>query len=105
VLRNWFFGDTRNPQHATVAAVITSLGFREEFVRDHTIDIEVERKRAAEWLKRQGKTKKKRKQKNGHRKRGRKRYENTRQKEGEPQRAFRHTHGCADRPARAGASA
>lgn len=67
-LRNWFFGGTRNPQHGTIAAVITSLGYREEFVRDHDIDIEAERKAAAAWLARQnsGKKKQARKKRNGH---------------------------------------
>ena len=47
-LNNWH-GETKNPQHGTIAAVITSLGYREEFIRDHDIDIEKERKVAADW--------------------------------------------------------
>jgi hypothetical protein len=49
-LNNWFNGDTRSPQHSTIAAVITSLGYREEFVKDHAIDIERERRTAATWM-------------------------------------------------------
>lgn len=56
-LDNWFNGQTRKPQHVTIAAVITSLGYREEFVKDKDIDIERERKVAAEWLARQEKKK------------------------------------------------
>ena len=49
-LDNWFHGDTKNPQHGTVAAVVTSLGWREEFVKDHAVDIDAERIIAAAWL-------------------------------------------------------
>jgi transcriptional regulator with XRE-family HTH domain len=71
-LNNWFHGETKNPQHGTIAAVITSLGYREEFIRDHDIDIEKERKVAADWLERQGKNNKikKKKRTNGHAKKG-----------------------------------
>ena len=74
-LRNWFFGDTRRPQHSTIAAIATSLGYREEFVRDHKIDIEAERKAGADWIEKQDKAreraeakaeKAKPKKKNGH---------------------------------------
>ena len=54
-LDNWFNGTTRNPQHATIAAVITSLGYQEEFVKKKDIDIEAERKVAAAWLEKQEK--------------------------------------------------
>lgn len=54
-LNNWFHGSTRKPQHITVAAVITSVGYREEFVKEKEIDIEAERKVAAAWLERQQK--------------------------------------------------
>ena len=40
----WFHGTTRNPQHHTVAAVVTSLGYKEQFVKETEIDIEKERK-------------------------------------------------------------
>jgi hypothetical protein len=52
-LDNWFNGTTRSPQHATIAAVITSLGYQEEFIKKKEIDIEAERKTAAAWLERQ----------------------------------------------------
>ncbi|RXG91606.1 hypothetical protein EAS62_24310 [Bradyrhizobium zhanjiangense] len=71
-LDNWFNGTTRSPQHATIAAVVTSLGYREEFVKDHELDIEAERKAAAAWLEKQEKQKAAAKPKpaktNGHRK-------------------------------------
>ena len=54
-LDNWFNGTTRSPQHATIAAVITSLGYQEEFVKQKEIDIEAERKVAAAWLEKQEK--------------------------------------------------
>jgi hypothetical protein len=68
----WLNGDTRNPQHHTVAAVITSLGYEETFVKTKDIDIEKERKLAADWLERQekkGAIKKERAKSNGHRRR------------------------------------
>jgi hypothetical protein len=69
-LDNWFNGTTRNPQHGTIAAVITSLGYKEEFVKDHDLDIEAERKTAAAWLEKQEKkaAAKPKAKSNGHRK-------------------------------------
>lgn len=52
-LNNWFNGETKNPQHHTIAAVITSLGYEERFVKTEKIDIEEERAKAAAWYKRQ----------------------------------------------------
>lgn len=52
-LKNWFDGETKNPQHHTIAAVVTALGYEETFVKKKEIDIEKERKAAADWLKRQ----------------------------------------------------
>src|ERR1700739_1300112 len=49
-LDNWFNGTTRNPQHGTICAVVTSLGYQEEFVKKKEIDIDAERKVAAAWL-------------------------------------------------------
>jgi hypothetical protein len=49
-LDNWFNGTTRSPQHATIAAVITSLGYQEEFVKKKEIDVEKERGVAAARL-------------------------------------------------------
>jgi hypothetical protein len=64
-LNNWFNGDTRSPQHATIAAVITSLGYQEEFVKQKDIDVEKERKAGAAWLEKRQEEKAKT---NGHRK-------------------------------------
>ncbi|HVG51627.1 MAG TPA: hypothetical protein VM867_08345, partial [Xanthobacteraceae bacterium] len=54
-LDNWFNGTTRSPQHATIAAVITSLGYQERFVKERDIDLEKEREVAAAWQERQEK--------------------------------------------------
>ena len=51
----WLNGDTRNPQHGTIAAVITSLGYEERFVKTKDLDIEKEREVAAAWLEKQEK--------------------------------------------------
>jgi transcriptional regulator with XRE-family HTH domain len=70
-LDNWFNGETRSPQHATIAAVITSLGYEETFQKKKDIDIEKEREVAAAWLEKQerkGLIKKDRAKSNGHRK-------------------------------------
>lgn len=50
-LKNWFDGDTKNPQHHTIAAVVTSLGYEEQFVKKKDLDIEKERAAAARWYK------------------------------------------------------
>src|ERR1700759_1221808 len=67
-LDNWFNGTTRSPQHATIAAVITSLGYQEEFVKKKEIDVEKEREVAAAWLEKQEKKTqpKPKKRTNGH---------------------------------------
>ncbi|WLB66015.1 hypothetical protein QIH96_12985 [Bradyrhizobium japonicum] len=69
-LDNWFNGTTRSPQHATIAAVITSLGYREEFIKEKEIDVDKEREVAAAWLEKQEKIKAKSlpAKSNGHRK-------------------------------------
>ena len=59
-IANWLTGPTRNPQHHTIAAVVTSLGYEEVFTKKKTIDVERERKAAAEWLAKQPKRPKKR---------------------------------------------
>lgn len=69
-LDNWFNRTTRRPQHATIAAVITSLGYEEQFVKTKDIDVEKEREAAAAWLEKQerkGAIKKERTRTNGHR--------------------------------------
>src|SRR4051812_4516259 len=52
-LDKWFHGDTKNPQHHTIAAVITSLGYEEQFVKQTKIDIEAERKKGKAFSERQ----------------------------------------------------
>jgi hypothetical protein len=49
-LNGWFFGDTINPQHGTIMAVLTSLGYEEQFVKQKDIDVEKERKAGQAWL-------------------------------------------------------
>jgi transcriptional regulator with XRE-family HTH domain len=41
-LHNWFDGETRKPQYATIAAVTTSLGYKQEFVKSKEINFERE---------------------------------------------------------------
>lgn len=60
-LHKWFHGDTRSPQHATVMALITSVGYKEEFVKARAIDTDAELKKAAAWLAKQPKKRKVRK--------------------------------------------
>lgn len=45
----WWDGDTKNPQHHTAMAFITSLGYEEQFVKAKPIDVEKELKAAANW--------------------------------------------------------
>jgi hypothetical protein len=71
-LNAWFHGDTMRPQNATIQAVLSSLGYKTEYVKDHDIDVEKERKAGAAWLEKRAEerektTPKKRKAKtNGH---------------------------------------
>jgi hypothetical protein len=58
-LDNWFNGTTRSPQHATIAAVITSLGYQEEFVKTKEIDVDKERKAGLAWLEKRAEEKEK----------------------------------------------
>lgn len=48
-LHNWFLGNTKRPQHATIAAVSSSLGYEMEFRRARRVDVEKERELAAKW--------------------------------------------------------
>lgn len=41
-LSNWFEGETRRPQYATVAAVTYSMGYKADFVKSKKIDFERE---------------------------------------------------------------
>lgn len=49
-LRNWFEGDTRRPQYATVAAVLSSVGYDLTPKKDQKIDEEAELKKAMNWI-------------------------------------------------------
>jgi hypothetical protein len=59
-LVGWFHGSTRNPQHHTVAAVVTAMGYEEQFVKKKDLNVERERKIAADWTAKQVKRPKKR---------------------------------------------
>jgi hypothetical protein len=70
-LHGWWHGDTINPQHGTIMAVLTSLGWEEQFVKAKSIDVEKERKAGQTWLDKRAEERKtapaKRKKKtNGH---------------------------------------
>lgn len=52
-LHNWFYGETRRPQYATVMAVAAALGYQSGFRRINKIDVEQERREAAKWAERQ----------------------------------------------------
>lgn len=58
-LDNWFDGDTRRPQHATIGAVTSALGYDIQFVKTKDINIDRELKIAAKWLTQQNSPKKK----------------------------------------------
>jgi hypothetical protein len=46
----WWHGDTVNPQHGTIMAFLTSVGWEEQFVKSKVIDIEKERLAGQAWL-------------------------------------------------------
>jgi transcriptional regulator with XRE-family HTH domain len=46
-LHGWFDGKTRRPQYATIAAVITSLGYSAKFVKTKRVDVAREVEKAA----------------------------------------------------------
>jgi hypothetical protein len=50
---NLFEGDTRKPQHATVMAIITCLGYRRQFVKDRKLNVAEELTFARAWNKRE----------------------------------------------------
>jgi hypothetical protein len=70
-LANWFEGATKRPQHATLAAVATSVGYEFGFDKSHVIDVDQELEHAAQWMKQQkanrkrAEARKKSKKKNG----------------------------------------
>lgn len=45
-LHNWFDGKTRRPQYATIAAVTSSLGYSQKFVKTKRIDLAKEVEKA-----------------------------------------------------------
>lgn len=61
--RGWWHGAVRNPQHHTVMAMVTALGYEEAFVKKRDIDVEKERKAAAAWLEKQPKRPKRKRSK------------------------------------------
>lgn len=65
-LHNWFKGNTKRPQHATIAAVSSSLGYEMEFRKARRIDVEAERIAAMRWANHQ-EAKKRRQEMRGHR--------------------------------------
>ena len=50
---NWFNGDTKRPQHASVMAVMLSLGYQQTWSKDRKINLEKELEFARAWLKRE----------------------------------------------------
>lgn len=70
-LHGLFHGGTRNPQHRTVAGIMTSLGYEETFQKVKEIDVEKERKAAADWWAKQEAANSKKKRSNGHARKGR----------------------------------
>lgn len=46
-LTSWFEGETRRPQYATIAAVTTALGYKQEFVKAKNVDFKSEIAKAA----------------------------------------------------------
>lgn len=45
-MHNWFEGETRRPQYATVAAVTSALGYKQEFVKATKVNFEREIEKA-----------------------------------------------------------
>lgn len=66
-LANWFHGNTRKPQFATLAAVATSIGYQLDFSKVRSLnDLETELKKARDWAAKQPKQRKRaKKRKNG----------------------------------------
>jgi transcriptional regulator with XRE-family HTH domain len=54
-LANWFDGETRKPQYATVAAVTYSLGYKQEFVKSKDVDFEKELEKARKEIEQRAK--------------------------------------------------
>lgn len=45
-MHNWFEGETRRPQYATIAAVTSALGYKQEFVKSKAVNFEREIEKA-----------------------------------------------------------
>jgi hypothetical protein len=56
-LDNWFHGDTKRPQFASIMALMTSLGYENKWSRTTKIDVDEELKKARDWLIKEGKKK------------------------------------------------
>lgn len=56
-LSNWFEGETRRPQYATIAAVTYSLGYKQEFVKAKKLDFGREIAKAQKEIEARGKAK------------------------------------------------
>ena len=72
-LNNWFHGETKRPQNATIQAVLSSLGYKTEYVKEKDIDVEKERKAGQVWLEKRAEEREKespKKKTNGHAKKG-----------------------------------
>ena len=52
-LYNWFHGETRRPQFATIAAVASAIGYQLGFRQAEKINVDEARKIAAKWRERQ----------------------------------------------------
>lgn len=49
-LDNWFEGETKKPQYATIAAVMASMGYVTDFVKEKKVNYDREVKKAAEEI-------------------------------------------------------
>jgi len=49
----WFEGNTKNPQHATIAATLASIGYEERFVKTAKLDLDKELEAARAWSEKQ----------------------------------------------------
>lgn len=47
--QNWFHGETKKPQSATIDAMLTSLGYEREIKKVDDLDFEKERIKARRW--------------------------------------------------------
>jgi transcriptional regulator with XRE-family HTH domain len=64
-LDGWFNGDTKNPFHQTIAAVVTGFGYEEQFVKKREINLDAEREAAAKWREARERLKKRKQKQNG----------------------------------------